>query len=363
PAGKLPVDLVEAASIEIGPAVLLPDGRVFCVGATNHTAIYTPPADPHDAGTWATGPGFPNVNGQMIGAKDAPACLLPNGNVLLVGGPVDGQRDSYLAPTYFFEFDGHNLQRVSDPPNSGGKPYQGRMLVIPSARVLFAAETGDIYNYVPDNRTPRDEWRPVITSVPAFIFPGESYTLQGRQITGLSHASVYGDDAQMPSHCPIVRLRHMNGKVYYCRTSGHSTLGVATGAALHTTNFYVPVHVPAGGVQIEVVSNGIASMPAAALVLTFSWPRFSDLEAWQLLLGSLADGPLWVWGPTGPVPVDPWGPDILRQATEARAQMLAGMQRLQELGATVTQTQVALAANVAPAKDLDALGEGEERVT
>ncbi|MBO0697625.1 MAG: hypothetical protein J2P46_04465, partial [Zavarzinella sp.] len=33
-AGRLPVDLVEAASIEIGPAVLLPDGRAFCVGAT-----------------------------------------------------------------------------------------------------------------------------------------------------------------------------------------------------------------------------------------------------------------------------------------------------------------------------------------
>src|SRR2546421_2942803 len=83
-AGTVPVDLVEASSIEIGPALLLPDGRVFAVGATGHTAIYTPPPIASQAGTWAAGPDFPNVNGQTIGAKDAPGCLMPNGRVLCV---------------------------------------------------------------------------------------------------------------------------------------------------------------------------------------------------------------------------------------------------------------------------------------
>jgi hypothetical protein len=239
------------------------------------------------------------------------------------------------------------------------------MLMIPSARVLFAADTGDIYNYVPDNRTPREEWRPVITCVPSFMLAGGSYTLQGRQITGLSHASVYGDDATMASHYPIVRLRHANGKVYYCRTFEHSTMGVATGAALHTTNFYVPAQVPSGSVQIEVVSNGIASQPVKASVFYLVWPRLSDIEAWALLFGSLADGPLWVWGPNGPVPVGPWGPEIEQQAAQARAQMLEGMRSLQELGAKVAQVQMETAANVAPAKDLEALGEddGEKKTT
>src|SRR5262249_17826507 len=103
-ASTLPVSLVESSSLEIGPAFLLPDGRVFCVGATNHTALYTRPPIPSQGGTWFAGPNFPSIDGKAIGAKDAPGCLMPNGKVLFVGGPVDGQADSYLAPTYFFEF-------------------------------------------------------------------------------------------------------------------------------------------------------------------------------------------------------------------------------------------------------------------
>jgi hypothetical protein len=359
-AGKLPVNIVENASLEIGPAVRLPDGRAFCIGATPHTALYTPPANSADPGTWAAGPPISNINGQTIGAKDAPACLLPNGRVLLCGGPVDGQRSTYLKPTYFFEFDGTNLVRVADPPNSSGEPYLGRMLMLPSARVLYAAATNEIYNYVPDERNPREEWRPVITSAPSFIVPGDSYTLQGRQITGLSHASVYGDDATMPSHYPIVRLIHANGKVYYCRTTGHSTLGVATGAKLHTTNFHVPPHVPFGNVQIQVVSNGISSVAVKALVTGFVWPRLSDIEAWRFLLGSLADGPLWAWGPNGPVPIGPWGPDIERETAAARQQMLSAMQALEEIGTRVVQSRTENSAAVPPSEDLEALGEDDD---
>ncbi len=359
-AGKLVSNIVENASLEIGPAVALPDGRAFCVGATNHTAIYTPPANPSQQGTWAAGPDFPNITGQTIGAKDAPGCLLPNGRVLIVGGPVDGLSGSYLGPTYFFEFDGTKLVRVSDPPNSTGVPYAGRMLMLPSARVLFAAGTDAIYNYIPDKTTYPAAWRPVITSVPAFMFPGTGHTLQGRQITGLSHASVYGDDATMASNYPIVRLKHANGNVYYCRTTGHSTMGIATGAALHSTNFHVPASVPGGSVEITVVSNGIASQPVSARVFGFHWPRGSDIEGWLFLLGSLADGPLWAWGPNGPVPVDPWGPDVIREATVARQQMLTAMRTLQRIGSQVVQVRTDAAAGVPPAVDLDALGKGDE---
>jgi hypothetical protein len=80
--GNTPFDLVEAASIEIGPAVLLPDGRVFAVGATNHTALYTMPPNSNQPGTWGNGPTFPLPAGVAnLGAKDAPGCLLPNGLV------------------------------------------------------------------------------------------------------------------------------------------------------------------------------------------------------------------------------------------------------------------------------------------
>ena len=44
---------------EIGPALVLPDGRLFAVGATGHTGLYTPPANAADPGTWTAGPDFP----------------------------------------------------------------------------------------------------------------------------------------------------------------------------------------------------------------------------------------------------------------------------------------------------------------
>ena len=58
-AGSTPVTLVDTNSDEIGSALGLPDGRAFCIGATNHTALYTLPAVANQPGSWASGPDFP----------------------------------------------------------------------------------------------------------------------------------------------------------------------------------------------------------------------------------------------------------------------------------------------------------------
>ena len=354
-AGTLPVDLVEAASLEIGPACLLPDGRAFCIGATGHNALYTPPANASLPGSWMAAPDTPKVNGQTIGAKDAPACLLPNGKVLFVGGPVDGKSDSYLTPTYFFEFDGTIITRVPDPPNSTQAPYMGRMLLVPTGQVLFAAETNDVYCYTPDGN-PRDAWRPTITATPSSIQSGLSYTLQGAQINGLSQAVSYGDDSAAATNYPIVRIRHIaSGHIFYCRTFDHSTMAVATGSSLQTTNFYVPLDVPAGQGELTIIANGIPSQPIAITCLGVKIPRSPGFETWQWLFGSLADGPLWVWDRHGPIPVDPWGPELKKRASAARKQMLAGMRTLQKLGEQVVKKRDKAATKVPPAVDLEAV--------
>src|SRR5262249_17854888 len=51
-AGMLPVDIIEPASSEIGAGILLNDGNALFLGATSHTALYTPPAIATDPGTW-----------------------------------------------------------------------------------------------------------------------------------------------------------------------------------------------------------------------------------------------------------------------------------------------------------------------
>ena len=354
-AGTIPGDLVEDASKEIGPGVLLPDGRAFFVGATGRTALYTAPSVASQPGTWAAGPTFPlDAQHRQLGAKDAPACLLPNGHVLCAVGPVDGQRLSYLTPTSFFEFDGAALTPVPAPPNSGGKPYYGRMLLLPTGDVLFAAGTPAIHMYTPSG-DPHNAWRPKITAHPATIRPLTTYTIHGRQLNGLSQAVGFGDDAMAATNYPLVRIRHLaSGQVHYARTFDHDTMGVATGTAVHSTNFTVPFGTPGGASALCVVANGIPSKEVAVTVRPWVLTFPIDEQLWQFLIGSLADGPLWVLGPNGPIPVDPWGPLVAQKAATARDGIVSAVKELRALGDEVATSRAKVAGNVPPAVDVDA---------
>jgi hypothetical protein len=267
-AGQTASNLVETASIEIGPALLLPDGRVFAIGATGNTSLYTVPALATDPGTWANGPTFPpQAPNQTLGAKDAPACLLPNGRVLCLAGPVDGVSGDYLSPTYFFEFDPNSstLIAITNPSNADLQPYQGRMLLLPTGEVLFANGTTDIEVYQPDGM-PDPAWQPQITDCPTSLKVNQTYTLSGMQLNGLSQAVSYGDDAAMATNYPLVSIRNMaSNKVVYCRTFNHY-MGVATGNAIHSTEFTLPPWIEIGASEIFVIANGISSAPFAVTV-------------------------------------------------------------------------------------------------
>jgi hypothetical protein len=335
-AGSTPVDLVQASSIEIGPAVLLPDGRVFAIGASGHTALYTPPPLANQLGSWASGPDFPqDKSGNLMEAKDAPACLLPNGKVLCVAGPP-GEGGNFPGPTQFFEFDGNSLNAIANPPNNSGPPYVGRMLLLPSGQVLFAGGSAHIEVYTPGG-LPDPFWQPQITTFPDFIQKGHSYTLHGRQLNGLSQAVSYGDDATMATNYPLVRIRNLtSGKAWYCRTFDHSTMGVATGATLQFTNFKVPCSVENGASELCVVANGIASECATIYVGNFQARLPIEEEMWTMLIGSLADGPLWAIGPDGhPVPVDPMGPEFRKRARQIFRGIIQAVKELQGLGKEV----------------------------
>jgi hypothetical protein len=79
-------------------------------------------------------------------------------------------------------------------------------------------------------------------------------------LNGLSQANGYGDDAQMATNYPLVRLKHVGSKkVFFCRTFDHSTMAVATGKKPHHTHFHVPTKVPKGHYELVVIANGIHS--------------------------------------------------------------------------------------------------------
>lgn len=351
--GTLPVGIIEVSSSEIGAGVLLNDGKAFFAGANGHTALYSSPVVASDPGTWASGPDFPNDSmGRTVGCKDSPSCLMTNGKVLIAAGPVDGS--SWLMPTYFFEFDGSSLNRVPDPPTATNVPYIGRMLLLPTGQILFAAQTNEIYAYKYYGCVDAS-WRPQITSYPSTVRPWHTYTLQGRNLNGLSQAVGYGDDATAATNYPLVRIRHLaSGKVRYCKTFDHSTMAVATGTAIESTNFAVPFDIEEGASQICLIANGISSpcCPINVEPFRLRWPIFDEAIVARLL-GSLADGPLWVLGPHGPIPVDPWGPKYAKEALAARRQVINGVKALQNLGTELNakRKKIANAAPLAPDDD------------
>jgi hypothetical protein len=268
---------------EIGPAILLPDGRVFAIGGTGQTALYTPPpagSDPRTTpGTWTAGPAFPNDTSSghvwpTLTASDAPAVLQTNGKVLLTAGNLyeinqgAANADYFSQDMTFLEFDpATNMLSTFSPvpfsPSSAPNTWPARFLLLPTGQILLTTQGSTIYIYTPDSadNDPQDSWRPAITSAPGTLVTGHTYTLTGTQFNGLSQAVSYGDDAQMATNYPIVRLSDAAGQVRYLRSFNFSTMAVATGDESVTTEIEVPLDVAPGQWQLAVIANGIASQP------------------------------------------------------------------------------------------------------
>jgi hypothetical protein len=256
-AGSTIVLLSDPATAEIGPAVLLPNGTVFATGAnssgTGHTAIYHPPKVATNTGYWVPGPDIPQGNDMA----DAPAALMPNGHVLCDTSPGFGN-----PPSTFYEFDGTAFHGVPNPPNASHESSSGgAMLVLPTGQILFTDGSSDVEVYTPAGKA-KPSWAPTIHYVRRELERGRSYEIGGTQFNGLSQGAMYGDDAQMATNYPLVRITNRaSGHVFYARTYDHSTMAVATGDKEVFTHFEVPRDIECGEADLVVVANGIASQP------------------------------------------------------------------------------------------------------
>jgi len=228
---------------EVGPAILRPDGTVFATGSgsapggkgAGHTAIY------HGNGTWTVGPDFPNGDN----AGDSFAALLPSGNVLVLG--VSGR---------LYEFNGSQFLTVG--------VASGNLLLLPTGQVLILGSTAALYT--PSGQA-QPQWAPHVTSSPSNILRGSSYTISGTQFNGLSQAMAFGDELENATNYPLVRITNKaTGHVFYARTHGHSSMGVATGSLIVSTHMDVPTNMETGASTLEVVANGIASIAVSVTV-------------------------------------------------------------------------------------------------
>ena len=251
---------------ETGPSVLLPDGRVFVVGATGNTALYTAPTVSVPFDIWTAGPVLTDGSGNTSFPMDAGAALLPNGRVLCVGSPAPPC--SFLGPSTFFEYDpvSNTASVIASPVNSALPCFNGRFLLLPTGQVLFSNNTNVISVYTPDGNSD-NSWKPSITKISSKLALGRNVILTGTQLNGLSQACSYGDDAQMATNYPIAQLTStINNNVIYLRTSNHSSMGVATGAAPQTTNVFISSDTPVGNYRLAVIANGISSDPVMVSV-------------------------------------------------------------------------------------------------
>jgi hypothetical protein len=274
---------------EIGPAILMMNGKMLAIGGTGHTAIFDPSAPA--ASAWSSGPDLPPDPGNSLAPAglytviDGAACLLPGGQVLCVAGKTKaltemGQTSYWSIPTTFFEFNpaspGTISQLANQPPNNSGYCFECSLLLLPNGQVLYSNQYNQIGIYTPDFKesTPQASWRPTISNFPSTLIIGHAYTLTGTQLNGLSQANSYGDDRQMATNWPLVQVTDSSGNISYLPTSNFSSMGVATGATPQTATVFVPrqtqsgFQLTAGAYTLVVIANGIASTPRSVTLAT-----------------------------------------------------------------------------------------------
>jgi hypothetical protein len=83
----------------------------------------------------------------------------------------------------------------------------------------------------------------------------------------LSQAASFGDEDQTATNYPLVRITNQaTHHVFYAKTHDHSTMAVATGNAIVSTNFDVPAKMETGASSLVVVANGIPSKAVSITV-------------------------------------------------------------------------------------------------
>jgi hypothetical protein len=161
--------------------------------------------------------------------------------------------DSFIqvnAPTSLDTMD--TLDTISAPS------FKSNMLCLPDGTILYATQGDDqYYVYTPDS-LPLDMGKPKIDSI--IMIDCDTFIATGTLFNGISEGAAYGDDWQMSSNYPLVRLMR-NDTVYYTATYNWTSYGVMRGLLPDSTQFVVPDDIPNGVYSLEVVANGNASEP------------------------------------------------------------------------------------------------------
>ncbi len=168
-------------------------------------------------------------------------------------------------PTQLFDFDPTTntvapmAQTIPDDNLLYEGAYPTRMLILPTGQLLFSDSSAQLWIYTSDG-APNPALRPVINKIA--YNGGGVFTMTGQQLNGHSAGAAYGDDDQMDSSYPIIRMvAPATGKVYYARSTNWSAVSVASGSTPETVNFTLNPGVTPGNYLVYVSGAGISSLP------------------------------------------------------------------------------------------------------
>ena len=267
-------------SYELGPLVVRQDGSavsfpgVLCADKANANCssqasgyVVIGKADVYNpgAGTWSTLATIPQIgtspNNYYYSLADAPAAVLPDGNVLFAASP---DYQAFVSPKHYFELSFSSpgtITPVNDTADASScGAYTDNFLLLPTGQVLNVSQCGNIQIYTPLAGSPQASWAPVVKSLQSScLAPGSTYTASGTQLNGLTEGSYYGDDVQAAVNFPVIRIvNNSTGHVFYAKTFNHSTRSIAPNVSV-TTSFTVAGATETGPSILYDVGAGIAS--------------------------------------------------------------------------------------------------------
>ena len=287
--GTVPDELFDPYGSEAGGAFLLPDGRGYFIGSTPTSAYYTP-SGTTTPGTWAAGPVIPGSQG----APDAASAEMVNGKILMALSPTPVAGDNFPDTTVYYEFDylSNTYTQVGVPGSAAtflaNSCYISNMMCLPDGTVLYANQGSTrYYEYAPGSG-PLAAAKPTLDSV--IRVNCDTFKAMGKLFNGINEGASYGDDWQMSTNYPLIRLTS-GTNVYYATTYNWNRIGVVmTGSLPDTTTFVLPVGLPVGIYTVQVVVNGVASAtgytintnttvsPATATVCSGYTTTFADVS-------------------------------------------------------------------------------------
>jgi len=196
---------------------------------------------------------------------------MPNGKIVITVG-TNALNGGSQPPGYFYEFDpfspnGGSFRRISAPTGDttiSFSPGNIGYLVLPDGTVMANSgdnKSGVAYFYGPNGPAVKNA-KPTIASISKNA--DGSFHLVGTRLNGFAAGASFGDDAQMNSNYPIVRLTNHYGVVYFGRTYNWSSTGVQTGTKVISTEFRLPSKIgynSCGKYSLVVIANGISSDP------------------------------------------------------------------------------------------------------